>query len=112
MAWAKTGVALGALPPGTMREVDLDGTAVLLVRLGPEVHAVAGICTHEGGILADGSLAGARIKCPVHGAVFDARDGSVLADPDDVEPPEGVARPLQRYSTRVLDGMVEVDLGA
>ena len=111
MPWSKTGVALGTLPPGTMREVNLDGTSVLLVRLGPEVHAVAGICTHEGGILADGSLAGARITCPVHGAVFDARSGTVLADPDGVEPPTGVARPIQRYATRVADGMVEVELG-
>ena len=112
MAWSKTGIAYGAFPPGTMREVDLEGTPVLLVRLAADVHAVGAICSHEGGILADGTLAANRVTCPVHGAAFDVRSGHVLADPDGVEPPAGQIDALTRYPTRVVDGFVEVDLGA
>lgn len=111
MVWHKTGVALGAFPSGTMREVDLAGTPVLLVRLAADVHAVAAICTHAGGILADGTLRAPRVTCPVHEAAFDVRTGAVLADPDATEPPEGRIEALARYPTRVVEGMVEVDLG-
>ena len=111
MAWFKTGVAFKAFPAGTMREVDLDGTGVLLVRLAEDVHALGSICPHEGGILADGTLDGARVKCPVHGATFDAQTGAVLADPDGIEPPTGAIDAETRYPTRVVDGMIEVDLG-
>lgn len=112
MAWHKTGVALGALPSGTMREVDLAGTPVLLVRASADVHAVAAICTHAGGILADGTLRDRRVTCPVHEAAFDVSTGTVLADPDATEPPEGRIEPLARYATRVVEGFIEVDLGA
>jgi nitrite reductase/ring-hydroxylating ferredoxin subunit len=110
MTWRKTGVALSAFPAGTMREVNLDGTSVLLVRLAEEVYGLAAVCSHEGGILLDGTLADRRLTCPVHGAVFDAGTGAVLADPDGIEPPEGRIDPLARYATRVLDDMIEVDL--
>ena len=111
MAWKKTGVAFATLAPGSMREVNLDGAPVLLVRLAEDVHAIAAICTHEGGILVDGSLEEGRLTCPVHGARFDPRSGSVIADPDGIEPPEGAIEPLARYEVRVAGGMVEVDLG-
>lgn len=110
MTWRPTGIAYGAFPAGSMREVDLDGTAVLLVRVGAEVHALAGICPHAGGILADGTLHGTRVTCPVHEAAFDVRTGAVLSDPDAQEPPTGRIEAVPRYATRVADGMVEVDL--
>jgi nitrite reductase/ring-hydroxylating ferredoxin subunit len=42
--------------------------------------------------------------------VFDARDGAVLEDPFGITPPSGGVDPLTRYPTRVVGGMVEVDL--
>jgi nitrite reductase/ring-hydroxylating ferredoxin subunit len=110
MAWLPTGVAFGAFPPGSMREVHLAETSVLLVRISESVRATEAICPHEGGILADGSLSGSRVVCPVHGATFDALTGRVLADPDGVEPPQGAVEPLRTYPTRVVDGLIEVSL--
>ncbi|MCI4354742.1 MAG: Rieske 2Fe-2S domain-containing protein [Thermoplasmata archaeon] len=110
MAWRPTGVALGAFPSGSMREVHLNGASVLLVRIAEAVRAVGAICPHEGGILADGTLSGSRVICPVHAATFDALTGRVLADPDGIEPPQGGVEPLAVYPTRVVDGIVEVDV--
>src|SRR5271156_6062050 len=110
MAWYATGVAIGAFPTGSMREVHVGETAVLLVRIAEAVRAVEAICPHAGGILADGTLSGNRLTCPVHGATFDALTGRVFADPDGVEPPQGGVSPLPVYPPRVVDGLVEVGL--
>ena len=110
MPWRKTGLALDAIPKGSMREVNLDGTSVLLVRLSEAVRAVAAVCTHEGGILGDGQLSGSRLTCPEHQASFDVLTGTVLADPDGVEPPAGAIGPIASYPTRVVEGLVEVEL--
>jgi nitrite reductase/ring-hydroxylating ferredoxin subunit len=110
MAWFPTGIAIGAFPTGSMREVHVGNTSVLLVRIAEAVRAVEAICPHAGGILADGTLSGSRVVCPVHGATFDALTGKVLADPDGIEPPEGGVSALETYPTRVVDGLVEVGL--
>ncbi|MDE1820897.1 MAG: Rieske 2Fe-2S domain-containing protein [Euryarchaeota archaeon] len=110
MTWKPTGVPLGSLKSGTMREVEVDGESVLLVRLVDGVYATQARCTHEAGALADGGLTGEKVQCPEHGATFDVRDGKVLVDPDGVEPPQGGAGPLAVYATRVHEGQVEVDL--
>lgn len=110
MAWKSTGVALGTFPAGMMREVHLEGTPVLLARLSEQVYALGAICTHEGGILVDGTLDGSRLTCPVHMAAFDVRDGHVIADPDSVEPSGGAIPPEPRYRTRIVDGVIEVEL--
>ncbi len=111
MAWKATGVAWAAFAPGTKRSVNIDGGTYLLVHLGTSACALDGVCTHEGGILSDGTLEGDGVICPEHAAKFSVRTGEVLADPDGVTPPAGVAQPLSVYRTRVVDGMVEVDLG-
>ena len=110
MSWRRTGVALDTLRPGTTREVVLGPYQVLLARVGPLVFAVDGLCPHAGGPLVEGSLAGRRLECPVHGAVFDVASGEVRKDPFAIEPPRGGATRLGCYPTRVVGGMVEVDL--
>lgn len=110
MSWKTTGIAAETLKPGTMREVMVGTTALLVARVGPLVFAVDAVCPHLGGLLVDGELAGRRLTCPLHGATFDVGTGAVLADPFGVEPPEGGVSPLSTYPTRIQAGMVEVDL--
>jgi apoptosis-inducing factor 3 len=108
--WKSTGIALGAFPAGSLREVHLDGTPVLVVRIAERVHAMEAICPHAGGILADGGLDGNRLTCSEHAAAFDVRDGRVLADPDGIEPPQGALEPVAHYRTRISDEMIEIDV--
>ena len=110
MSWRSTGVAAATLPPGSLREVSAGASSLLLVRLGEAIHAVDPYCPHAGGVLAEGTLEGPRLACPVHGAVFDLRDGKVLEDPFGISPPSGGVDPLTRYPVRLVQGMVEVDL--
>jgi nitrite reductase/ring-hydroxylating ferredoxin subunit len=112
MTWKPTGVALATLGPGTTRELLIGTAMLLLARVGPLVYAVDSVCPHVGGLLSDGVLGGRRLTCPVHGAVFDVANGNVLVDPFGIDPPEGGVGPLSCYPTRIVDGMIEVDLGA
>jgi 3-phenylpropionate/trans-cinnamate dioxygenase ferredoxin subunit len=66
------------LAPGTMKEVTVVGVPVLLARIGDKFYATQGRCPHMGGILANGTLAGAVVTCPRHKSQFSVPDGRVI----------------------------------
>ena len=68
------------VPPGTIAEVIVDGRPVALCNVGGSFHAVSAICPHAGGPLADGTLEGATLTCPLHGWSYDVRDGKCFVD--------------------------------
>lgn len=72
---------LDELDPAGMRQIDVAGEAILLVRQGAAVFAVSAICPHAGAKLAEGVLQGDRVICPWHKAEFCIRDGAMLAPP-------------------------------
>jgi apoptosis-inducing factor 3 len=77
---------LAELPSNAMREVDVAGNKILLVRQGDEVSAIGATCPHAGGPLAQGVLTKGRVLCPWHKAAFCVRTGKCLEPPavDDV----------------------------
>jgi NADPH-dependent 2,4-dienoyl-CoA reductase/sulfur reductase-like enzyme/nitrite reductase/ring-hydroxylating ferredoxin subunit len=83
----------GDLADGEMRQVEAGETAVLLVRVAGEYHALGATCTHFGAKLADGVLSGDRLVCPWHKACFRVPDGRVQ------EPP--ALNDLPRFALRV-----------
>lgn len=97
--WTQAGSS-GALPAGRPTQVVVEGTAILLVRIGDDVFALADRCTHRGGPLAEGRMDGACITCPWHGSTFSVRDGSCVSGP--------ATRPQPVYETRERDGVIEV----
>lgn len=90
---------------GVPRAVKVGRHPVVLIRLGDELHALPGRCTHRPRPLSKGLLHGSRLLCPSHQAAFDVRTGDAL------EPPALDALP--KYPVRVVDGevLVEVDDG-
>jgi NADPH-dependent 2,4-dienoyl-CoA reductase/sulfur reductase-like enzyme/nitrite reductase/ring-hydroxylating ferredoxin subunit len=94
------GVALSAIPDGTMLKGYVGDQAVLLVRRGGDMFAVGAQCTHYGGPLVEGVIVGETIRCPWHHACFDLRSGDALRAP--------ARDPLPRWGVEVLDGIAYV----
>ena len=82
MAWKKV-ASLADFGDRDVIGVELDGAAVALFRLGDDVHATSGICTHEFADLANGFVEAAdgTVECPLHQALFDIRTGHALCAP-------------------------------
>jgi len=94
--------ALADIPSGTMRGVTIRGCEVLIANVDGEVLATDDTCTHEDASLSCGVLDGAIVRCPLHGATFDLRDGAPLEEPAE--------EPLRCHEVRVEDGAVFVRL--
>ena len=69
---------------GKTLSVEVDGREILLCHTAEGIFAVDNLCTHAAARLCEGKLKGHRILCPLHGAAFDVRDGSVLTRPASV----------------------------
>lgn len=94
--------AAADLAEGEMQEVEVAGTKLLLSNVGGQFYATSAFCTHYGAPLATGVLAGPKVICPWHHAVFDVTDGALD------EPPALDA--LARFETVVEEGDVFVVL--
>ncbi len=100
----QTVARLQDLPDGGMKPVEIDGSKIVLIRLGEAVHAFQGECPHAGGPLHEGAICNGRLICPWHSGTFEVADGSL------VEPPPMQA--LTRYPARIENGEVLVDPAA
>lgn len=69
------------LAEGTMLALDVKGVHLLLARIGGEVSALSGTCTHEDADLGLGFIIEDRVVCPLHLSQFDLRTGQVLNPP-------------------------------
>jgi 3-phenylpropionate/trans-cinnamate dioxygenase ferredoxin component len=90
------------LGEGTMASVDLKGTHLLLAKIGGEVSAVSGICTHEETDLGLGFVIEDRVVCPLHLSQFDLKTGEVMNPPAEV--------PLKRFNVKIEDGTIFVEV--
>jgi 3-phenylpropionate/trans-cinnamate dioxygenase ferredoxin component len=70
--------SLAEVPPGRGKLIEVNGTRVVLARVGERVYACADTCSHRGGPLSEGKLSGARLTCPWHGWMYDVRSGQCL----------------------------------
>lgn len=66
---------LSELPPGAAAEVVVGQAIVALVRVGEAVHAIDGVCAHQGGPLGRGAVCGDTLTCPWHGWQYDVTTG-------------------------------------
>ena len=90
------------LTEGTMSALDVNGVHVLLAKIGGEVSALSGTCTHEDADLGLGFVIEDRVVCPLHLSQFDLRTGQVLNPP--------AAAPLRTFNAKIEDGMIFVEL--
>ncbi len=88
------------LPEGEHRVVEAAGVSILLYRTTDIVWALANTCSHMGGPLDEGTIAGGCVTCPWHGSTFRLTDGSVVRGPASNRQP--------RYEARISNDWVEV----
>ncbi len=72
---------VGDLQDGEMKQVEVEGTGVLLSRVKGQYHAIGAFCSHFGAPLADGVLSGTRVVCPWHHACFSVATGHLEEPP-------------------------------
>jgi len=77
----QAGVPLESIPDGGTLPGRVGDEAVLLARRSDRVFAVGASCTHYGGPLAEGILAGETVRCPWHHAAFDLATGAAVRPP-------------------------------
>ena len=74
MPFLKVGT-LGQLPPDSVMEVMVGGRPYAICRAGGAVHALSGVCLHQGGPLGQGQIHDGRVVCPYHLWEFDCATG-------------------------------------
>ena len=90
-----------ALPDGTVRAFTAGPVTGFVHRVGGELRAVSGTCTHQGCRLALADQS-SRLACPCHGATF-ALDGTVLSHRFPVP-----LAALPQIHVREADGSIQV----
>ena len=90
----------GVKPPEQEKaiRVTVESTTVAVFNVGGLLFGVDAKCTHVGGPVDKGPVAGTTVTCPLHGSQFDLRTGAVLRGP--------ATRPLKSYRVRAeADGL-------
>ena len=75
--WIEVGTVQDC-PPGSMIEAVVGEAIVVVANVDGEFYAMDGICAHQGGPLASGTLEGCKLTCPWHGWQYDVRTGQQL----------------------------------
>jgi 3-phenylpropionate/trans-cinnamate dioxygenase ferredoxin subunit len=91
---------VGEFAPGEFRTVDVDGARIAVFNFGGEYYAIEDVCTHDGGQLTGGTVAGDQIECPRHGARFCIKTGAALSAP--------AYEPTAKFPVRVENGEIQV----
>jgi 3-phenylpropionate/trans-cinnamate dioxygenase ferredoxin component len=88
------------IPKGGMKKIMLGSQQVLLANVNGKFYAIGNVCTHMGGPLDKGKLAGNEVECPWHGSHFDVTTGQVKRGP--------AGRPEPVYETKVEGNEVQI----
>ena len=94
--------AAAEVPPGTAREVVVDGKPVALFNVDGAFYATNNICLHRGGPLGQGMLDGPIVMCPWHAWTWNVITGENAANPE---------LKIETYPVKVEGGDVLVKVG-
>ena len=90
------------LPENSMMSVMIGKDEYVLARVNGEYFALAGWCSHEAGLLAEGQLHAdtCEVECPIHEAYFDLKTGKPMAPPADL--------PVEAYAVKVEGNNISI----
>ena len=81
--------------------VHVDGKPIALFKYEENFYALKNGCLHQGFPLAEGNFKKYMVECPLHGWVYDIRDGKCLSLED---------RYTITYKVRVNKGQIEIQI--
>ena len=89
--------------PGTAKVMQVEGRSMALFNVNGTFHAIDNSCSHEGGPLGEGELAGEVVTCPWHNTEFNVTTGKALGPLTDED--------VHHFPVKVQgnDVLVEVD---
>jgi 3-phenylpropionate/trans-cinnamate dioxygenase ferredoxin subunit len=90
------------LPSGERIFLEIDGQPVAVFNIAGKYFAIADVCSHDDGPVAEGDLHDTQIECPRHGAKFDLESGKALTLPAVVDIP---AYPVRLANGEILIGL-------
>ena len=94
--------AVAELGDGQMRAFQVGEREILICRTPEGCFALDNTCTHADARMVEGRLRGTRLVCPLHGASYDVRSGTVLGAP--------ATLPLRTHALRIVAAHFEVGL--
>jgi 3-phenylpropionate/trans-cinnamate dioxygenase ferredoxin subunit len=90
------------LPNGERIFFEIDGQPIAVFNIAGRLYAIADVCSHDDGPVAEGQLHDTQIECPRHGARFDLGTGKALTLPAVVDIP---AYPVKVENGEILIGL-------
>lgn len=96
--------AAGEVPAGAPKGFEVAGRRLCLIFDGEAYYVLDDICSHGHAFLSEGycDTEDCVVECPLHGGLFDYRDGSPQGDP--------VEKPQRCHPVQVVEGRVQVRL--
>lgn len=82
--------------------LEVDGLSIAIFNIAGQYFAIADVCSHDDGPVAEGELSDYQIECPRHGALFDIKTGKALTLPAVVDIP---AYPVRVEKGEILLGL-------
>ncbi len=82
--------------------LEVGGFPIAIFNIAGKYFAIADVCSHDDGPVAEGELNGFEIACPRHGARFDLQTGKALTLPAVVDIPA--------YPVKIEDGAILIGL--
>ena len=79
MAFVKV-AKVSDIPEGQMRGYRVGPEDLVIARLAGKFYCIDGICSHEEGPLAEGTLEDSIVTCPWHQAKYDVTTGKASKD--------------------------------
>ena len=93
-----------SIPDNSSVAAELNGLALLVCNADGNFYVVENRCTHQNQPLAGGRIRSGYLSCPIHGMRYKLETGDPLGQLS--------KQPLRTFPTRVVEGRVEVSLGA
>lgn len=94
----------GNLTAGYRRSFRVAGRSLLLLEHEGKAYVLDNICPHAGYPMEEGKIVDGKLRCPMHGYLFDLKNG------DCVFHPEGPCRGVQAYPIMIEGDELGVEL--